>query len=150
MNIKKWIGSSFYSAYLTPFSPGTSSSIITYIVIWLLKDFISFNTLITLITISIILGIYSIKFFEEDDPKDFTLDEVFAILFISIFTIQKSKIYLLSFFLFRFFDIFKPLGIKYIENITKKNRLFSIYIDDFIAALYTIITLNLLNYAKII
>lgn len=150
MNLKKWIGSTFGSAYLIYFSPGTSSSLIVFIALWCAREYINFTILISLILISIILGTFSIKGFKETDPKDFTLDETFAIFIISFFSLENYLYHICGFAIFRFFDILKPLGIKYIENKTKEKRLFSIYVDDFIAALYTILSLKILNYAKFI
>ena len=92
----------------------------------------------------------AIKGFKEADPKDFTLDEAFAIFIISYFSLENYLYHIFGFIIFRFFDILKPLGIKYIENKTKEKRLFSIYVDDFIAALYTILSLKILSYAEFI
>lgn len=144
MNLRKWIGSTFGSAYIIPYSPGTSTSLIVSIFLWVFKDFSNPIIIIFLAITCIILGLFSLKSFKEDDPRDFTLDETYIILLLSIFYTNSKVSYILGFLIFRFFDILKPFGIKFIEKKTKKYRLLSVYIDDFIAGIYTIIILKII------
>ncbi len=138
MNIKKFIGTSFGTAYLIPKMPGTSSSIFIWIFLCAFKDIFTLNICLGLSLIFIALGVYAIDGFEEKDPAFFTLDESAAILILFPFCHQSIFMCIFSITLFRLFDIFKPLGIKRSERWLPSSRVFSIYIDDFIAASYTL------------
>jgi len=145
MSLGKLIGSTFGSAYILFKMPGTSTSFIIFVATWYLKGYITNSIIFYLIFLSIILGLLSIGSYKEEDPKEFTLDETFAIFIICLFSLHDVYTHILSFVFFRLFDIFKPFGIKFIENKTKRFRLFSVYFDDFIAALYTIIVVYFFN-----
>lgn len=52
----------------------------------------------------------------------------------------KLIILLISFFLFRYFDVKKPLGIKHVENGFKgKNTAFPVMLDDTLAGIYALV-----------
>jgi phosphatidylglycerophosphatase A len=149
MNIKKIIGSTYGSAYILKKMPGTSSTIVIAIILFLLTPYITIFFLAFNILVTLFLGLYSLNGFKENDPKDFTLDETLAILIIPFFINTNSKEFLFSIILFRFFDILKPLGIKWIEKKTKKNRFLSVFLDDIIAVFYTLLIIKALIYVKI-
>lgn len=148
MSFYNFLGTTLGSAYIFKWMPGTSSSLFVWILLGVLKYFniyLSIEWSIILSILTYLLGYIGIKDFSEDDPKFFTLDETFALILLYYF-IQDSWLYfVIGFILFRFFDATKVLGIKKLENITKNHRLFSIYIDDFVAGLYTLACIYILK-----
>ena len=84
---------------------------------------------------------------EEEDAKRFVWDE-FVGMWIScvplLFIDKEIYLLLLAFFIFRFFDIYKPLGIKSFDS---KSGAFYVMTDDVIAGIYSacLISLIILN-----
>lgn len=85
----------------------------------------------------------AIPFFTESDPSEIILDEMIAAIFVFIGLPNDAYIFLLGCILFRMFDIFKPLGITYVERL---GGAAGIILDDLVAALYANITLHALLY----
>ncbi|MCF7900356.1 phosphatidylglycerophosphatase A [Candidatus Babeliales bacterium] len=88
-------------------------------------------------TIGIIVGSFkniqrALPLFDEKDPSEIVIDEVVGMLVTFWFVPINYKTLLLGFCLFRFFDISKPLGIKYIEKLPGA---WGIILDDVAAAL---------------
>ena len=86
--------------------------------------------------------------FEQKDARQIVIDEVIGqsipILLIEYITYSQNQsfgadlyLYLMSFFLFRFFDIFKPFPIRYFDKNYKNS--FGILFDDILAGIYTLI-----------
>ena len=75
--------------------------------------------------------------FEDEDPSFVVIDE-FVGMWISLLLFDGIILILISFFLFRFFDITKFLGINKIE---KLNGSLGIMLDDIVASFYSIIIL---------
>jgi len=91
--------------------------------------------------------------FDEIDASEIVIDEVVGqtipILLIEYIAFSQSKLlgadlylYIVSFFLFRFFDIFKPFPIGYFDKNYKNS--FGIMFDDVLAGIYTSIIIILL------
>lgn len=59
----------------------------------------------------------ALPFFSSTDPREIVLDEVAGALYALIAVPADWRFYILSFLLFRFFDITKAAGIARIENI---------------------------------
>ncbi|MBI4244461.1 MAG: phosphatidylglycerophosphatase A [Planctomycetes bacterium] len=100
---------------------------------------------LSIITIVFFVGTYASYqcsfIFNKKDPRAVVIDELSGITF-SLFMIQMSWIVVIAgFFLFRFFDILKPLGIRSLEVIPNG---FGIMLDDVLAGIYTGICLHLL------
>ena len=72
---------------------------------------------------------------EDKDPSFVVIDE-FVGMWISLIFVDGILLILTSFFLFRFFDITKILGINKIE---KLNGSLGIMLDDIVAGIYTLI-----------
>jgi len=93
------------------------------------------------------------KKFINKDPKEIVIDEalgqslpIIYILYLNLNNEINIKIeiyYALSFFFFRFFDIFKPFPVNYFDQNFK--NFFGIIMDDIIAGLYSIILIYLIN-----
>lgn len=145
----KLIGSSFYTAYIFKRMPGTSSSMIVFPVFYYFQD-IQFVVKVIIVGVCILLHylIYPIfsKLVEQEDPGEYTLDETIAIAFRWFMPFHNLPTWIISFILFRFFDILKPMGIKAFEKspiFTKTTRVLG---DDLIAIFYTLIMINTIEY----
>ena len=91
--------------------------------------------------------------FEQKDARQIVIDEVIGqsipILLIEYIAYSQNQsfgadlyLYLMSFFLFRFFDIFKPFPIRYFDK--KYKNSFGILFDDVLAGVYSALLLLLL------
>lgn len=100
----------------------------------------------------------AVELLKKKDPSEVILDEMAALplVFLANPTANTSGlmgwvILLIGFGLFRFFDIVKPLGIRWVENLPGG---WGVVLDDVLAAIYANLTLQLiifcLFYFKII
>ena len=110
-------------------------------IIFFLGENISFTNRLILLAIILILSFISLNInFEENgienkDPSFVVIDE-FAGMWISLIVSDQLFLVIMSFLLFRFFDITKFLGINKIE---KLNGSLGIMLDDIVAGIYTLI-----------
>ena len=153
MDLKKLlltIGQGFGTG-LSPIAPGTAGSfvaaIIFYFFIWdSLTTYLGIGLFLLFILVSFFIGIFLLSQLtdKEKDPKSFVWDE-FVGMWISCvpLTLVDKDVYLvlLSFLVFRLFDIFKPLGIRSLDN---KSGEFYVMIDDVIAGIYSAFLLILI------
>ena len=114
---------------------------------WIHETF--FNGLVILAAI-FICGVAA-TLLKEKDPSEVILDEMVAMPLVFLFnphlhlgTQLGFVMVLLGFGLFRFFDIVKPLGIRWME---KAPGGIGIVMDDVVAALYANLTLQLIGLA---
>ena len=142
-------------------APGTFASLVTSIIFfYLFRLYISIEHFLILCLIMILLFTYSLHAiktveneFEQKDARQIVIDEVIGqsipILFIEYTAYSQTQLfgadlylYVTSFFLFRFFDIFKPFPIRYFDKNYKNS--FGILFDDVLAGVYALIVLLLL------
>tara|TARA_B100001175_G_scaffold260324_1_gene229209 strand:+ start:712 stop:1185 length:474 start_codon:yes stop_codon:yes gene_type:complete len=144
------IGLGFGSG-LSPIAPGTAGSFIAagiyYFFIWdSLLNYLGIALFLFFIIVSFFIGILVCSLFpdEDEDPKSFVWDE-FTGMWVSCIPLSfiDKNIYLLllAFLIFRFFDIFKPLGIQSIDSRTGP---FYVMIDDVIAGSYSAFLMTLI------
>ncbi len=140
----KLIASGFGSGY-SPFAPGTAGAIVATI-IWFILSFTIpsylFITTISLILLFTMLGIWSSNVLEPfwgKDPSRIVVDEMVGV-WISLLAVDAGNYYyaLAAFVLFRLFDIFKPLGIRNMENL--KGGV-GVMMDDILAGIYSLVLL---------
>ena len=147
------ISTFFGNGYISKI-PGTFTSLSTSIILYILFELLNFKNL------NYILILYSIVFFysfyavmdsetefENNDPRQIVIDEVLGQAMPLILTVYLSInnlidipveiYYLLSFVLFRFFDIVKPFPVSYFDK--KHKNFFGIIMDDIMAGLYSMI-----------
>ena len=108
----------------------------------------------TIFLITLIIFLYSFVAinnsydqFKSDDPQEIVIDEVVGqmlpLLAIPIYETLNPlpTIYycVISFLLFRLFDVWKPYPISYVDNNVKGSL--GIMLDDVLASFYTILTL---------
>ena len=140
MIIWRFVATFFYLGKL-PFAPGSWGSL-GALLLWLLLP-VTFSVHLSVIIILFVLGVYSSNKVAEDlddhDPSEVVIDEVVG-MGISLFMLQHSfGLYLLSFILFRVFDILKPSFIYRIQNLSGG---WGIMLDDVLAGLITFALVN--------
>ena len=148
------------------YAPGTAASFITciiYYILWI-AEFSLHNHKIHLVCFLIIILIYSIsiidklsQFFKKKDPKEIVIDEfVGQCIPLVAFLFRPENLYysggrtnnyiliyiLLSFILFRFFDILKPYPINIVDKKMKNGV--GIMLDDIIAGIYSTIVIYII------
>lgn len=143
MSWKIFIGSTFYSSYLLKRAPGTSTSFIVFLILYLLNPIAIWWRVGTLITLTVLHFFCYPSFaskYNSDDPSFYTLDEAIALVLLSLF-FTASYSWIFAFLLFRLFDIFKPLGIRKIEKMAGLPAPIRNLGDDLLAAVYTFIAI---------
>ena len=151
---------------LAPFAPGTAGTLWAWAIFLLGDYFLSTVTWWWIIGLSILLGCWICgQVSEELGKKDFggiVLDEVLAFWLVLIFIMPANLwMQILAFALFRFFDAVKPgpIGMidrhfKHLENGDHSSpssfgvvlwRGFGIIADDLAAALFTLLTIALVQ-----
>ena len=147
------IGQGFGSG-LSPVAPGTVGSFVAaciyYFLIWdSISSWSGIGLFLLFIAVSFFIGIFlcSQVSGDDEDPKSFVWDEFVGMWISSVpllFIDKDIYFLLLAFFIFRFFDIYKPLGIKSFDS---KSGAFYVMADDVIAGIYSacLISLIILN-----
>ncbi len=153
------ISTFFGNGYISKI-PGTFTSLSTLIILYILFEVFQYKNL------NYILILYSITFFysfyavmdsetefDNKDPRQIVIDEVLGqamplILIVYLSSINLINIpveiyYVLSFILFRFFDIVKPFPVSYFDK--KHKNFFGIIMDDIMAGLYTMLIIYLIS-----
>lgn len=140
--------------------PGTVTSLLITTLLYVIFEhikYVNLNLIFISFTLIFFYSFYAIKDignkFTNKDPKEIVIDEVLGqampiiyILYLNLNNELNIKIeiyYALSFFFFRFFDIFKPFPVSYFDKNFK--NCFGIIMDDIMAGLYSIILIYLIN-----
>ena len=147
--VTKAIGSSFFTAYIFKWMPGTSSSLFMFPLFYYFQE-IDFQIKIGIVGLLILLHylIYAVfsKQMQKEDPGEYTLDETIAISFCWFIPFHSIQIWILCFILFRFFDIVKPFGIKVFEKSPNFGKATRVLGDDLIAIFYTLILIYAIEF----
>ena len=136
-----------FGAGFSPFAPGTVGAALATLIWYALAMFLSSTfllyTTISLIVLFTVLGIWSTNALEPawgKDPSRIVVDEMVGVWIALLAVVPDNKHYcyymLLAFILFRLFDIFKPLGIRKMEDL--KGGL-GVMMDDILAGVYSCI-----------
>ncbi len=134
-------GSSFGTAYLIKKMPGTISTLAAFIILYYFSaTAIEIKLVVTLLFILAHFFIYPLfeQLYQKEDISFYTIDETIAVLLFWILPLHGLLIWGLGLVIFRLFDIFKPLGIKKIENTHYLTKSMRIVADDLLAMLYTL------------
>ena len=140
--------------------PGTFTSLSTLIILYVMFEVLNFKNLNYILILYSIIFFYSFYAvmdseteFEIKDPKQIVIDEVLGQALPLIFIVYLSSnnlislpveiYYLISFILFRFFDIVKPFPVSYFDKNHK--NFFGIIMDDIMAGLYTMLIIYFLS-----
>jgi phosphatidylglycerophosphatase A len=135
------------------FAPGTVASFVTCLIyIWCYNSQVNILFLIFGVFFIFFTSIYSIDSFKDSfsdiDAKEIVIDEFIgqSIPILTIYNfIEKNNLNhfiffsLVSFVLFRIFDIWKPFPIKQIDQKMKNG--FGVILDDVVAGVYSIVFL---------
>ena len=130
-----------------PKAPGTWGSLAALLAWYILKPQIS-DPLFLLITGGIFyLGIavsdILIEAWDESDPKAIVIDEWVG-MWIALYLVPQSIFWgLVSFFLFRFFDIFKPGPVQIMDDIHSP---IGVMLDDVVAGILALLVTQSLMY----
>jgi len=133
--------------------PGTAASFITCILFLLLITTFNFSVTFLITLIIFIYSFFAINNsfteFKSEDPPEIVIDEVVGQMLVLLGIPVYETLYPLpiiyycvpSFLLFRFFDIWKPYPINYVDDNTSGSL--GIMFDDIIASIYSILILCL-------
>lgn len=83
----------------------------------------------------------SLSLFTQKDPKEIVIDEFVGTLVTFLGITYDPVVFCVGFILFRFFDIFKLLGIAYIEKLPDA---YGVLLDDCLAGLFANIIIRYL------
>ena len=135
------------------YAPGTIASFATCVIFFSLSNFLNLLLLTFFVLVISLYALIAINMsyesFDSEDPQEIVIDEfvgqalpLLAIpIYETLYSMPVFFYYILSFVVFRFFDILKPYPINYIDKNTKDS--FGIMLDDIIAGLFTIILLTI-------
>ena len=151
----------FFGVGYIKIASGTFASlVISIIFFYLFRLYISIEHFLFLCLATILVftySLYAIKTieneFKQKDARQIVIDEVIGqsipIFLIEYIVYSQTQsfgadlyLYVISFFLFRFFDILKPFPIGYFDKNYKNS--FGILFDDVLAGVYSLIVLLLL------
>ncbi len=146
-----------FSVGYSKYAPGTVASFITCLIFILLYIFqINILFLIGAVSLIFIYSVYaidkSVNYFDTIDAKEIVVDEFIgqSIPILTFYNyIQVNNfgdfilLVLLSFFLFRIFDITKPYPINKIDRNMKNG--FGVILDDVVAGIYSSVVLLIIN-----
>jgi phosphatidylglycerophosphatase A len=136
------------------YAPGTIASFITCALFLILINFVSLSIIFLSTLIIFIYSFVAINSsyeeFNSEDPKEIVIDEVVGQMltliaipvYETLYPTQKLYYCIFAFVLFRFFDIWKPLLVGYVDKNVK--GALGIMLDDIIAGVFTIIILSTL------
>lgn len=140
--IEKLFGSGFFTGYI-PFASGTFGSAAA-LVIYFIPGFENPSIMIFMITLFILIGVPIGDKFEAvygKDPKECTIDEVIGMWISLLFVPKKIWWIILTFFIWRGFDIWKPFPANKLESIKGG---WGILLDDVMSGIYTFIVIQLI------
>ena len=146
----RFVGTTFYSGYITSKAPGTIGSLVALGGYFLLT-ITGFNSLLphcvvilSAFILSVWAGNHAECFNGQHDPKELNMDEVCGqmVAFLPLTIHHESGLgqMLIAFILFRAFDIFKPFPVSYFDRNFKNG--WGVTLDDVIAGLYAVIILE--------
>jgi phosphatidylglycerophosphatase A len=142
--LAKLICTLFFAGYF-PLAPGTLASLITSLIIWFLIP--SFFYILFFVSIALFLiSVWSATKGEElfgKDGRQIVIDEACGMAISLLFVPKEIKWYVMAFFLFRIFDIFKPPPTRSMEKLKGG---WGVTLDDVVAGIYANVTLHIIYY----
>ena len=142
--VEKLFGSGLFTGYI-PIASGTFGSLAA-LAIFMIPGF---EQLYIIIPATVLLFLYGILLgtrFESvygKDPSECTIDEVVGMWISLLFLPKSAGIIIITFFLWRVLDIFKPFPAR---NLEKLKGGLGIMIDDVVSGFYTLIIMHLVVY----
>ena len=144
MKLFSKITATFFGVGYFPVAPGTLTSAIIVLFYKFFLYRLSWPVYLMIFFVLFALGTYvsdvTSRMMKKEDPRIVVIDEA-AGQFIALFLLSPQwSVCAASFFLFRFFDIVKPVPIKRVETFPGG---IGIMLDDIVAAIYAGILINL-------
>ncbi len=130
----------------SPIAPGTVGSIFGCLIVYIISLFVEINPVVLLAAIALAyaIGFWATKQLETLWPHDdnrIVIDEALGIFVSLLFLPYSPKLLICALVIFRIFDIFKPLGIRRIDNFHSGH---AVMFDDILAGIYTNIVLQII------
>ena len=123
-------------------APGTFGTIVGLPLFWLISGQ-SLSIQLSIIALLFVIGIYFCDVAGKNlgvaDHGSIVWDEIVAMLLVLALTPFSAAWWLVAFLLFRLFDIWKPFPIRQFDAKLKNG--FGVMFDDFLAAIYAILSL---------
>ncbi len=139
-----WLATLSYAGY-SPVAPGTAGSLVTVVLVYLVKPYWAAPVFaqVGAIVIVFFLGIPAskgaIRHFGRGDPGQCVIDEMAGQMIALLLLPHNIYFYLGGFGLFRLFDIWKPVPVKTAERVPGA---WGIMLDDVVAGLYALIIMQ--------
>jgi phosphatidylglycerophosphatase A len=147
----KLIATSFGAGF-SPVAPGTMGALVAILVWYILSLCMAYSTLqwtlAGLIVVFTIIGVWSATVSERywgEDPSKVVIDETVGewIALLAVPAGQHWAYIVAAFVFFRFFDIFKPLGVRSMENLKGG---YGIMADDILSGVYAAVVVLLVDH----
>ncbi|MFC1898503.1 phosphatidylglycerophosphatase A [Candidatus Cloacimonadota bacterium] len=140
MNLSVFISTLFGVGYF-PKAPGTAGTIVAACVYWLMSEswFASFPTNLYFVISILLLSLISVYFISKAETKlghdngKIVIDEFWGYMLAVAFLPKTLTVLILSFILFRIFDIFKPEPVNILQKLPKG---WGVMADDLMAGIY--------------
>lgn len=133
---------------LSPKAPGTVGTLVGYPLYFLLISFLPFYSVLGVIVILYILGIWICEIAGQAvgvaDHSGIVWDEIVAMALVLCFSPQNIYGYIGAFLAFRLFDILKPYPINLIDDHMHNGH--GVMLDDLLAAIYSIGLIQIIVY----
>lgn len=136
---------------LIPFAPGTFGSLLGIPLHWLfshLPIFLEICSLIFVILMSVWISGRAELLLGNKDPSQIVIDEVVGMAVALAGTPFEPSLIIVAFMCFRFFDIWKPFPIKYIDKSFPGG--WGIVLDDVVAGVMANLAWRLWDYMEIL
>ena len=150
-NISKFFISLFGIGFF-PIASGTVGSFFSIVFFYLIINYVSILSLIILFFFIFFLSLFLINIYTSDklnhDSSEIVIDEFLGILIIVIFYdvikfTNDLTMFVLIFFLFRFFDIIKIYPANWIDK--NINNSLGVILDDLVAGVYCVFIFLIIN-----
>ncbi len=133
-------------------APGTVATLMMVPLVYFLGNLGLPTSYYVLLCVLFLLGgayiIYrALPAFNNYDPAAIVIDEMVCFLFVFIGVSVTMPTLIIGVGLFRFFDIVKPVGIAYLEELP---GVYGVLCDDLAAALFSNVILHVLIYAHVL
>jgi phosphatidylglycerophosphatase A len=136
------IATGLYSGYL-PKAPGTWGSVVGLVLYYFLHA-VALPTYLLTVGVLLVVGFFvagsAEKILDRKDPGCVVIDEIVGLLITLAAAPPSPLAWLLGFGLFRFFDIFKPFPVRWIDKRIQGG--IGIMLDDVVAGLYGLLVLQ--------
>lgn len=136
-----------FGSGLTPVAPGTAGTLVAYPIFFLAMISASLWMQLIVVAALFAVGVWACAISGRHlgivDHGSIVWDEVVAMLLVLIFTPFGWAWYALAFALFRVMDILKPFPIRLADRTIKNG--FGVMFDDFLAAIYAILVLQIIE-----